>query len=774
MFYSRHTKSVALALLLCTSHAALAHAAGPAVAAAQDQPAAPAAGQKDDVTWLPDVIVTATRRSTNVQEVPIAVSAIGGEALAARGITDPRQLSNLAPNLMVDQGLGGGQTHVSIRGQTSTSFALEASSPAALYLDDVYQVSQFGVGTQVFDLDRIEVLRGPQGTLFGKNTTAGSVNYFSAAPKFKDEGYITLDAAGGDYRRYSLEGMFNKAISDTLAVRASGRIDHRGSYVDNLYDGSKLGEYTSYNGRVIVAWRPTDDTQVSLKVYALKSNGDGPVYIARGYFGDPCSNPGVAGYFGCNASGQPSPISRDSRKTYSEVPTYEKWDNYGATLKIEQSLGDYVLTSITGAQSGHYKAATNDDGLGSDFFHSHQTGFQTQASQELRLATPVTKPLRAVLGLYYQYDRIRAVQGSLSTRSPQPDQYVQMNDGTSATSTSAAFGSVTFDVSKQFSLIGGLRYSHERKKASNFRALRLFNFANPGRVIDDRYFDMGYGLARYEPLLGDTFETFYGADTWNKLTWDATANYKPTDDLLIYAKIGTGFRSGGFFPAPAGSASEYVSLSPETVTSREIGFKSEWAGGRLRVNGDVYKADYKDMQIQTANQNTSGLGFSNASSASIKGAELEVEAALAERLILSTSVGYNKAVYNDYLTLVAGLPVNLSGNPLPYAPSWTSNVALSYSFPVGNGRDIGLRTDWSYRSKYAFDSFNVAVTQDPSRTIGNARITYGPETGTWELAAYVDNITDHDQRVFTFNQTYVAPTIYGPRRTWGVQANYRF
>jgi iron complex outermembrane receptor protein len=750
-------------------------------AQAQAQEQASETTAQEQQGGLSEIVVTATRRTTNVQDVPLAVTAIGGEDLKSRGISDPRQLSGLAPNLNVDQGQGEGQTHVSIRGQASTSFGLEANSPAAIYLDDVYQPFQFGIGTQIFDLNRIEVLRGPQGTLFGKNTTAGSVNYFSQTPTRKDEGYLTLDGGGGDFGRYAVEGVYNKVLGSTLAARASFRVEHRDTYIDNLFDGSKLGEYDNYAGRIQLAWTPSDDTTVNLKLFGLRHKGDGPIYISRGYFFNPCDI-GLGPYYSCDANNEPFPVGNNSAETYSPIDTGESFDNYGVTLKIDQALGDFALTSISNWQEGHYRVATDDDGMFGDFFHSRQRSKAYQISQEFRLATPDDKPLRAILGVYGQYDKISTDQGSMSSLldpngidafgfSYLTYEYAQLRLGTTATTTLAGFASLTYDFSDAFSITGGLRYSNELKNAVSYRSIDIV--AGLERDVTDQFFDFDYALTQVIPGY-DVAEDFSGKRRYEKVTWDVTANFKPSEDALLYAKVGTGFRSGGFFPAPAGAGSIYITLLPETVTSYELGFKTEWLDRKLRINGAAYYVDYKDLQIQTANVSGSGLGFSNAAAARVKGLELEVEAAPATGLTLSGSLGYNKAVYRDYSTLVGGVLTDLSGNTLPYASRWTANLAGNYVVPVDAEHQVSFNTNWSYRTKYFFDSFEDPATTEPSRWIGNARISFGKQDGGWELAAYVNNLLNEDVRGFSFVLPAMAPTIYAPRRTWGLQGTFRF
>jgi iron complex outermembrane recepter protein len=748
-------------------------APGATLAAASDT--ADAANPSADAgIALQEIVVTATRRESSIQDVPVAISAISGAALKDRGIVDGYQLSGLAPSLNVDQGQGNGETHVSIRGLSSTSFGLEANSPISTYIDDVYQSFMFGNATQMFDMNRIEVLRGPQGTLFGRNTTGGSLNYYTQAPTKKEEGYVNLDVSGGEFRRYSLEGALNEPLGDTLATRFSFKVDRRDAYIDNLYDGTKLGAYLNYNARVQFAWTPSQDTRVELKLFGLRSTGDANVYVNTGYSQNPCET-FVGAFFLCDANGTPAPPAPDNRHVYSEAPQFERYDNFGAVLNVKQSFGDYTLTSISNVQKAHYKVATNDDGAASDFFHSRQASNNWQASEELRLATPASAPLSAVVGLFSQYTNILAKEGSVSS-SPLVDPLFQnaldQYNGEDDTSL-AAFSSITYKINNVFSLVGGLRESYEHIHES------LAQLSMGGRQMREEDVIITDGLKDFDPAFGDLYSPLDAAHNWNRFTWDITANAKPTENSLLYAKVGTGFRSGGIFTAPAGSDSLFVVLAPELVKNYELGWKSEWLEHRLRVNGAAYWMDYNNLQVQTTNANGPGLAYSNAATARVKGIELEVDASIMKGLTLSGGLGYSHASFLNYQTLQFGVPVNLSGNPLPYAPQWTGNFAASYEYLLGAAHSVSFDTNWSYRSAIFFDPNALRATEDPSRIQGSIRISYGQQDHGWRVAGYVNNVNNVNMKAFSYfaaggNSILIAPAIYAPGRTFGGQFSYSF
>jgi iron complex outermembrane recepter protein len=722
---------------------------------------------------LTEVVVTATRTATNAQNVPIAVSAIRGEELRENNIVEPSQLTALAPNLYVDQGESSAMTHVSIRGLASTDFSVGASSPVATYIDDIYQPFQFGLATQIFDMNRIEVLRGPQGTLFGKNATGGALAYYSQTPTRNTEGYVQLTGGAGDFTHYGVEGAYNTPLSDTIATRVSVLITRRNDYVENLYNGSELGHEWDFNGRIQFSWTPSDNLAANLKIFGLKSYGDGPIYIGQ-WLGGECAPPAYIVYNMC-ANGVPAPDSPNSRQTYSEFPIPQDYYVYGATLKVDYKFSSAILTSITGWQRGSFSMRTNDTGTEGDLFHSLQADSTEQFSQEVRVATDPTKPVHAVVGAFGEYDQIEADQASGSTTTDPSLGFDYYNGGlaTQYTTTLAGFSSVTGDVTSWFSLVGGLRYSYERKHILN-RMADLYGYNTvSGETRDFTEADLSYPTVINQfppnPEYGDVTEFDRKTASWNKLTWDATANFKPSESSLVYAKVATGFRSGGF-PVGTQLPGLFVELKPETVTSYEIGFKSEWLHHSFRLNGAIFDMDYKDMQVQTNNTTGPGLIYSNAGSSRIKGAELELEYAPIPMLRLNGAAGYSDAKYLTYLSPQG----SLAGNYLPYAPTWTANLGATWEIPVATNRSVFLESQWRYRSEVYFDPYNTPNIDDPARVFGDLNVGYGTQDKGWRVSVYADNVTNQNYKVFSYALGFVDPSIYGPRRIWGLKLDYTF
>jgi iron complex outermembrane recepter protein len=736
---------------------------------------------------LEEIVVTATRRETSAQNISIAITAIGSEQLQALGINSPLDLDKLVPNLYVTEGYGAGQARFSIRGLSVSDYSVAAVSPVALYIDDVYQAYTFGVGTSLFDLDRVEALRGPQGTLFGKNSTGGAIAYFAAAPTDKEEGYLDVNGGGGQFTHFAAEAVLNEPlIPDVLLSRLSFRATERGDYVENLYDGSSLGHNNQYSARFQLRWLAGPDTTVNLNMFGAYFAGSGVIY--HGFNLTNVCNPalGLGPYFNCK-NGVPAPSILSSSETSSEVPPWEDFTNGGATLHVTQKFADWTLSSITNYTHVYYQLRTNDDGTDADFFHSIQQTTMWQGSQEVRLASPADRKISAVVGAFAMYDSFVSPNTSISTEPGIPYDYAQIGDTNQDTTTYALFGSATWRFADQWSLIAGMRESSERKKInlagldlnSGAYALSNWNVYTPGAISNNTllYMDPRNPPFQIYPNIGPPYADIpfsqFESKTFNKFTWDATLNYQPTEAALLYAKIATGFRSGGY-NTYATLAATVATVQPENVRSYEMGAKTEWLDRRLRVNGDIFYYDYTDQQVQSIYGSSAGTKLSNAGASIIKGAELEVEAAPIPAVRLSASVGYTSAIYTTFENSLNGQPINLAGNTLPYAPRFTASVLGSYTWKWGNERAFTAETSWSYRDTVFFDPFNEPYTSAGPLFLGAVRFTLDVSPKT-SIYLYSENVGNRNYVSFAyFDAGLNASQTYGDRRTIGLGLRHRF
>ena len=749
----------------------------PAQRAAVDQAAEPAAVEEaGSGSILGDIVVTATRRATNVQDVPISITAVGGAELQSKGLTDATQLPRIAPNLFATSGYAPGNIRFAIRGLGSTDFSPAGSSPVGIYIDDVYQPYSFGIGTQVFDLNRVEVLRGPQGTLFGKNTTGGAVSYFSQKPTSRTEGYLNVDAVADFYERVAFEGAFNMPLGDTLAMRADVRFEHRDDFVRNTFLGGKLGASDQVSGRVQFQWDPSERTDINLKLFAMNSNGTGTIY--HGTFlsnlCDPANfDPGGTPYAQCNGTSLPTFGRNDSKNVPAEIIPREAYHNFGAVLHINQQLGGWELTSISSYQKIDYRLDTNDDGLPTDIFHSSQLLRGDVLSQELRLATPADRALSAIIGAYGQYDRAVQPNYAASTLGGPPTNFLLRFDATQGDTTLAGFGSVTWKLADTFSLVGGLRYSWERKTV-DYRNLLIFSGIVDLRDFDLLTFDPEQPPFPLFPDFGDSFYQERRTRDWGRLTWDATANFKPVPEVMLYAKASRGFKSGGF-NLSAATPDAFTTVQPETVQAYEVGAKNELFSGRVRLNLSGFYYTFNDQQVLSTGSNGLGTFLSNAGKSTLKGLEAELQVAPTDALRLGVNVGYVDAKFERFNTTLNGAPISLAGNILPYAPKWTTSADAGYRIDLASGSKLDLQSDWSYRTRVFFDPYNQAVTSDGDLLLGNARVTFTPPEGNWHVAAYAQNLTDRRYLNFGFfNGTQFASRTYGDGRVIGAQVGVKF
>jgi len=746
--------------------------------------AVPPAGSSNSKE-ITDIVVTATRRSTRVQDTPISISAIKGDDLTKLGITSPSQLNSVIPNVDFTQGYAADNVRVSIRGIGNSDYSAAGVSPVALYLDDVYQAYSFGVGTQLFDLDRVEVLRGPQGSLFGKNATAGAVNYYSAPARFEDNGYVDLDVGGGQFVHGNVQAMLNRVlVPDVLTMRADVIFNGRNDYVANLAEDDKIGHREVFAGRLQFKWDPNDALDVNLKISGQRSDGDGPIY--HGFtFPGVCSTSSAV--YLC-PNGSPVTPVLNPNQTQSELRPHEESDNFAATLNANYRMNGFTLTSITGFENVGYQLRTNDDGEATDFFHSVQQLDAWQASQEVRLSTPADHMFSGVAGLFGMYDHFNSPQMSSSDELGPPYDYTELEHAVQSTSTGAAFGSVTFKLNDQFSVIGGLRYSYEQKSI-DLRGLDLFSGGQtlspygvnmPGAINEKTLLSINPLDPPFPiyPALGD--ETFQQRETksWGRVTGDITADYHFTRDLLLYGRYATGFRSGGFNTF-AQTPETVSTVAPETLTSYEIGEKAEFFDRRFRLNGDVFDYQYTNQQIQSVAGSGAGTRLSNAGSSTLRGFELEADVLPLPNLRINTSAGYTDSRFNQFETIFNGQPISLAGNPLPYAPKWTSTAMFSYTLGLSDTSDLVATTDWTYRSRVYYDPFKLDVTSDPPSVMGNVRLTLDFDKTNrhepWSLTAYVNNITNHKSVTFAyFSDQTVIGQMYGDLLTFGFEVRRSF
>lgn len=723
---------------------------------------------------LEEIVVTAERRTTSLQSVPIAVTALTADALSQAKVDTSSQLAQVTPSLVV-AGVYENVLKVTLRGVGSNDFTQNMNPAVATYIDQVYMGLATGQALQFFDLDRVEVLRGPQGTLYGKNATGGAISYYSKRPNPKRfEGGI--NATYGNYDRTEVDGFVNVPLNEHVALRFSGGWKDRDGFFNNTFLGIKQRFAESKAARLQLLMEPNDDISMNFKWFVSDFEGDTPKRYPLGIL-----DPANLGRFlipgGVNIHG-----SRGSGKPYqgeTEVRSFDNSNNKGFSANLAFDTGGPTITSISAWETNHRQAKDDTDGTRIKQVENTYTNDSEYVSQELRFSGDIGA-LDYVIGGHFYREEIEAnLQGKLFEctlelpRCPflvtgipgypagptfgggplkgvpiatliNPE-YVQKNRSL------AAFGDLKYHLGA-LTLTGGLRYTTEK---------RTF----VGSATDPLLID----LVTPSPLFAG-YSTFKGKKTWDNLSGRAVIDYK-FGHSLVYASYSRGFRAGNWNGLGLTFVTVREPVDPEILTSYEVGLKSELLDRRVRLNLSAYYYDYSDLQVSIF-VNTANL-LQNAATAEIYGGEAELTALITEGLTLRASGSYTNATYSKFDD---GMGNDLSGNRLVNTPKWTAIGGFTYEVPINDSVRFNASTDVRYQSKVYFNPYNFEDLTQKGYALVNARIGLDFNE-QYSLALWGRNIFD---KVYaTDGQAQRAPfgldtIIFGEPRMYGVTASAKF
>ncbi len=739
---------------------------------------------------LEEVVVTAQFREQGLQKTPVAITAVNAEQLQARSATTITDVAAFAPNVVSVQGSTGfgpvAQTYIRGVGQNDGSFALEPG--VGIYVDDVYNGILLGSVFDLLDIDRVEVLRGPQGTLAGKNSLGGAIKLFSKKPDGDGGGYV--EATYGSFNRIDVRAGGNfTVIEDKLYARVAGVSKHRDGYFDRVdyaceNPGSGVPNAISADGnckigteggqdlqamRLALRWLATDDiednfiadiTQDRSEVAATKLLFINNPQVPNGqqFITGPEDYKSYATYTALNFSDPASLLGRPGAGAHNavSVPADAPVNSYGLSNKLEWKLPhDLSFTSITGYRRYSGAFSTDYDGSPYTIQLVRNTFDHRQFTQELRLSGTALSLLDYTVGAYY-YDA-QSYSGGLKILSPglASENIFDGNDSIPSTSKSV-FAHSVWRVTNQASIITGLRYTEEEKDYT-------FSRQNP------------YALGPSYTGAG-AVDGLQGHYEGNKVDYRVGFEYQWLENLMTYAQYSTGFKGGGINPRPF-VAEQAVSFDPETLKAAEVGVKTDLLDRRLRMNASIFFNQYEDI-IFTNNQPTpnspSNATPVNAGDADVKGAELEIEARPVAGLSIQAS-----ASYLDFeLTRVApGITtVNLNTKQI-FAPEKKASLGVQYEIPVGQAGTLVPRIDGTYQSDFftAIDNHPDGVVD--SYTLANARLTWNSSSGDWVVAGAVTNLTDKYYYLNKFRQA--APFSFvigqpGRPREWSISIKRNF
>ena len=678
---------------------------------------------------LEEVIVTAQKRAQNLQDIPIAVSAFSTADIERRNVSNIAQLADFTPNVIFDtttsiSGLSSGAA-VFIRGIGQIDFGLTTDPGVGTYVDGVYMSRSVGGVLDTLDIERIEILRGPQGTLFGRNTMGGALNITSQRPGREFGGLAELTL--GDYDRIDVRAAVDLPLGDTLGLRLAASSKQRDGYVDRLLVGDALGDENRQSFRASLLWTPSD----RFEVYATADYAQIDEASAGSVLAGITQAPNVIVYNLFDAPGNHVPgfgdgipyderfITHDPDTTYADGPTGTNLDIGGAALTLIWSLESLEIKSITAYRTTSGEFFRDPDNSPLVITHTSNPDYDhEQLTQEFTFTGEAGR-LEYVAGIFYLTE-----EGTDNVFVPlAPSLGFITNLADIDNDSAAVYGQATWHVTDQWRLTGGLRYTEDDKTFTPFQRI-LFGAAGPAPGVS-------------VPLIpDDTVDARF-----DQATGRLAVEFKQNDEALYYASFTQGFKSGGFNFRYVVPRDEALAFDPETVDSYEVGFKWQGAEDRLRLNANVFFMDYEDIQVQVFEVGGGPL-TQNAGTAEIRGAELELMAVPTPPLNLSLALGYTNAEYTDLNPPTTDLAASLTLDAwLPNTPEWTASASAEYTVPVAWG-SLAFRIDYSHTDDLYNDAQNSPFLFQDAYDLWNTAIRYTSPTEAWEVSLFGTNLGD--------------------------------
>lgn len=715
----------------------------------------------DAGSQIETVVVTARKVPENVQSVPVTVNVLSQSKLQDEGVNALSGISAKVPNVVwTDNGGSGFENHISMRGVYSNASSQGFDPGVAIYLDGVYIGNTFGFNSDLLDIDRIEVLKGPQGTLFGRNAAVGAISIHTKRPSF-DQPYVELDARIGNYGLYEERGVANYPLSDDLALKVSAIANDRGGYQRNVVtEKHNLNDSHYHGGRVQLLWSPTNNLDILTTLDYFKANDHEDVYS--------CVAP-AGGRFVCpNTS-----FAELTKDNAADNDTTTHRSSWGGTVNLDWRFGGgFSLTSISAYRGLRLNENQDQDFTAIDII---RTGYHVprdnQFSEELRVSTPQDARLRGTVGAYY-YNEGRATTIPLILTAsaiagvrplfglsivPVPANFLQQTASILKTSSWALFGQGQFDITPTLTLEGGLRYTADNRKFSYEQKENSILSLIPLPVVGAAY------LVPFSP--GNASASF------NRLTPEASLSWKPAKEILAYVRYADGFKAGGFQAATNSPAyNPLIPFKPEVSSQYEIGFKTEWFSNRLIFNGAYFHTNYDDTQVQLIDPTTLQKIVGNFGSARTHGFEFEADAVLAEGLEISGNLGLQSSKF------VSG---PFTGRTFQYVPRKTAALTATYTDTVWSNWTGSVAATMTYRSAMNLNT-SAPGAADYFRSAGetqlNARIGIQQENGPWGAYLWGNNLTNVRRVTYFIPTNPNSPDAYhlSIPRTFGVEVQAHF
>jgi iron complex outermembrane receptor protein len=725
---------------------------------------------------LEEIVVTAQRREQNVQDVGIAITAFSGDQLRQLGVTDSTLLAQQTPGLVYASPIGEGQNPVfSIRGVGLNDFSEHNEAPVAVYVDDVYLSNLAGLSFQLYDIERVEVLKGPQGTLFGRNTTGGVIHFVTHRPTDELEGYAEVSA--GEFSQIRFEGALSGPLGGAARGRISALYNNNDGYMNILTPGFEdanasdswsvrtqleFGSSEDFELRLSGHFDRSDTTSVAYHHASIQPAADGVTVI---YVPPDQPNAGCPGAPGADCFGYA--YFGDRRSAEINQAPFLDLENWGISAVAEWRIADgLTLTSISAYEDIDKKYGEDTDAGPVPGIYVSHPNVGDQFSQELRLAND-DEALRWTAGLYY-FDR--SIEAGSNIDVSGIGLFNLLLETDDDIESWAAFGQIEYQLTDQLTLIGGLRYTHEERhfeQVSRDMAGVIPVFIGvspvpvPGYVVFD-FTDESVGeLTRVEN---------------DSVTWRAELDWRPADDLLLYASVSTGTKGAGFNSAFdgtgvfSGSTVDQIPYDEEELTNYEVGFKSTLLGGSTQVNAAAFYYDYKDYQAFTFDNITQVIRNLPATN---YGAELDITIRPADAWYIKAGAAWLNTEVEDVSAQNAFTGELVSRDrEMAMSPEIQLSALIRYEWDMLGGR-MSAQASGQYQSEMYFDLDNNPVTKEDGYATLDLRVAYRDPSERFEFAVWGKNVTDEYYRTYAFpvvglgfmDETVAAPSWLGATLT---------
>ena len=729
-----------------------------------------------------EITVTAEKKEESLQDVGVTVSVLSAAEIRERRLRTLLDVAPATPNVVIENTIGGQNPVVTIRGVGLNAFDPANNPTVGIYLDEIFMSSLGMLSFSTFDLERVEVLKGPQGTLYGRNSTGGAINFLSLRPARERGGYVTLGA--GDFDALDFEGAYGGPISRRWSGRLSARIHDQGtSFHQNRFTGDDFGATRAWGARGQLRFE-NDRWDVNVSFNASRHDGAPHPYKHFGIF-DPdfvngaldagvlpaelglgfvsgsipgedilcrSARRGTVDRRGCVDAFGFQDADADNR-SHSQTPTDGRIESAmaGMSVNFTVDLGGMTLTSITGYQELDREFTEINDASPFEMLHFQHDNEVEQLSQELRLAGR-NDSADWIAGIFASFDEVRVRTPVFSDDFLGTRLLIEADQETASL---AGFAQATFSLSERFSWVAGLRYTREEidyvggttdSNPSGVSRL-LFDTVNPRAFFPDPL-----QLSFLDDSISD-----------NDLSGKVGVELQASDDWLLFASVSRGFKSGGFYADVTFSAAELLPYEPETLWAYELGWKGD-LGDRTLFNGALFYYDYRD--VQTFVQSDLAFKLDNVPEAEVFGADFELIWAAVPGLDVRAGLGLLQSEIGAFAGANGPVP---AGNRLANAPEVSFNAAVGYRFSLAGNQLVSMLLDASYRDEMFLDAGNTELTRADAYRLVNARVAWWPRNGL-ELALWGKNLTDEDYA----GSGSLVPLLgagfqsYNPPRTWGI------